>query len=241
MVLMMPPAAVPKSEACPEPNPSHPSNRKGSLPKVFLGLALLLLVGCAGASIIAEPDPSRPPAGGGEAVKTGLVEPSPDLVSEPSPNPVGNSRAPAQVLAQQADHLGDGRPVEPASLPSASSPSVENAGKESVPALPAPAGPDPVASDIPAEDVPSGDNPSGVPQSEPESAPAVKENPAEANSPPVPELFKAPADETKESSSQATFPLAPPFTLTSASGEQVSLETYRSESNVVLVFFRGFW
>ena len=185
--------------------------------KIIFGLTTLLLVACAGASIAPEGELNPPPSVVTEAAKPDLVDP-------------------AQAIPQQADNLGDGRPVKPASIPT-----VANAGEESVPALPAPAGPDPVASDIPAEDVPSGDSPSGVPQSEPESAPAVKENPAEANSPPVPEPPKAPAGETKESSPRPALPLAPAFTLTSASGEQVSLETYRSESNVVLVFFRGFW
>lgn len=34
---------------------------------------------------------------------------------------------------------------------------------------------------------------------------------------------------------------APLFTLPSASGDQVSLDSYAGKNNVVLVFYRGFW
>ena len=34
---------------------------------------------------------------------------------------------------------------------------------------------------------------------------------------------------------------APTFTLTSTDGSQVSLESQRDKSNVVLIFFRGTW
>ncbi len=230
MVLMKPSTTIPLDKACRGSNLSDPPRGKSFLLINFLGLALLLLVGCAGASIIAEPDPSRPPAGGGEAAKTGLVEPSSYPVSESSPNPVADSRAPAEALVQQSDKLGDGRPVGPASIPTVEN-AAETAGEESKPASPA----------LTVAERPIGDTAPEGSQLGPRSTVAAEETPAEASSLPVPEPLKASADETKESSSPATFPLAPAFTLTSASGEQVSLETYRSESNVVLVFFRGFW
>lgn len=36
-------------------------------------------------------------------------------------------------------------------------------------------------------------------------------------------------------------PVAPPFALPNAAGETVSLASYAGRSNVVLVFYRGFW
>ena len=235
---MEPSIAIPQNKACRGSNLSNPPRRKVSPLITILGLALLLSVGCAGASITAESEPSRPPAVGAEAANTGKVEPSPDSVSESSPNPVPDSRTPAEALVQQADNLDHGRPVRPASLPS-----VEN--EESEPASPAPAGPDPVTSDIPAGDVFSGDNPSGAPQSKAENPTAVKENPAEVSSQPAQQPLQAPAvgpeESSEDSSPPISLPPAPAFTLTSASGEPVSLETYRGESHVVLVFFRGFW
>ncbi len=239
---MKPSTTIPLDKACRESNLSDPPRGKSFLLINFLGLALLLLVGCAGASIIAEPDPSRPPAGGGEATKTGLVEPSPDPVSESSPNPVADSRAPAEALVQQSDKLGDGRPVGPASIPTVEN-AAENAGEKSEPASPAPAGPDTVASDIPAGDVSTDDNPSGTSQSEPESATpvAVQGTPTEVRSQPAQKPLEAPAASTEDTSPSISLPLAPAFTLISASGEPVSVETYRGKSNVVLVFFRGFW
>ena len=237
---MKPSTTIPLDKACRGSNLSDPPRGKSFLLIIFLGLALLLLVGCAGASIIAEPDPSRPPAGGGEAAKTGLVEPSSYPVSESSPNPVADSRAPAGALVQQSDKLGDGRPVGPASIPTVEN-AAETAGEKSVPASPAPAGPEPVASDVPSGDVSSGDNPSGAPQSEPDGATAVKENPAEVSSQPTQKPLEAPATGTEDTYPPISLPLAPAFTLTSASGETISVETYRGKSNVVLVFFRGFW
>ncbi len=230
---MKPSAAVPLYEACPESRTSHPSNRKGFLPKIFLGLALLLLVGCAGASIAPEEELSSPPAVDAEAAKPGLVEPS----QVPSPNTAAGSGAPAEALAQQAEALAQqannleaGRPVRPSNIPS-----VEKAGEKSEPASPAPT----VAHKV------AGDTSPGVPKSEPESATPVKENLAAVGSQPSPEPLQAPAagpeESSADSSPQITLPPAPAFTLTSASGEPVSLETYRGESNVVLVFFRGFW
>ena len=240
---MKPSTAAPNSEACPEPSPSHPSSRKGSLPKVFLGLALLLLVGCASASIVTEPEPSRPPAARADAANTGLVEPSPDAVSESSPDPVAASIAPTEAAVQRSDNQDDVRPVKPASVPS-----VEKAQEELEPISPSPAGPGPVATDIPTGDIPagdvsSGDNPSGAPQSERESTTpvALKENSAEVSSQPAQEPLQAPATGTEDSSPAISLPLAPAFTLTSASGETVSLEAYRGKSNVVLIFYRGFW
>lgn len=226
MVLMKPSAAVPLYEACPESRPSHPSSRKGFLSKIFLGLALLLLVGCAGASIAPEEELSSPPAVDAEAANPGLLELSQVL----SPNTAAGSGAPAEALAQQADNPGAGRPVRPSNIPS-----VEKAGEKSEPASPAPT----VAHKV------AGDTSSGVPKSEPESATAVKENLTAVGSQPSPEPLQAPAagpeESSADSSPQITLPPAPAFTLTSASGEPVSLETYRGESNVVLVFFRGFW
>ena len=35
--------------------------------------------------------------------------------------------------------------------------------------------------------------------------------------------------------------VAPKFTLPSAAGESVSLESFAGDKNVVLVFYRGFW
>ena len=35
--------------------------------------------------------------------------------------------------------------------------------------------------------------------------------------------------------------IAPMFTLPSASGDEVSLESFAGDKNVVLVFYRGFW
>ena len=35
--------------------------------------------------------------------------------------------------------------------------------------------------------------------------------------------------------------VAPMFTLPSASGDEVSLESFAGDKNVVLVFYRGFW
>ncbi len=231
MVLMKPSTTIPLDKACRESNLSDPPRGKSFLLINFLGLALLLLVGCAGASIIAEPDPSRPPAGGGEAAKTGLVEPSPDLVSEPSREPVADSRAPADALVHQADNLGDGRTVKPASLPSASSPSVENAGKESVPASPA----------LTVAERPIGDTAPEGSQLGQRSTVAAEETPAEVSSQPAQEPLEAPAASTEDSYPPISLPLAPAFTLTSASGKPVSLETYRGKSNVVLIFYRGFW
>lgn len=216
---------MPHYEECPEPSPSHRSSRKGSLPKVILGLALLLLSACAGASITAESDPSRPTAVGAEAASTGLVEPS----RAPSPQTAARSGAPAETIPQQ-----DSGSVRPAVIPTAGNAAestVVNAGEESVPASPAPA--------VAAR--PIGNTPREAPQLEPESATAIKHEPAEAAPQPLQEPLQVPAHRTEDPSPQASLPRAPAFTLTSASGEPVSLETYRGQSNVVLVFYRGFW
>ncbi len=227
---MKPSTPIPLDKECRGSNLSDPPRGKSFLLINFLGLALLLLVGCAGASIIAEPDPSRPPAGGGEAAKTGLVEPSPDPVSESSPNPVADSRASAEALVQRSDNLGDGRPVGPASIPTVEN-AAETAGEESKPASPA----------LTVAERPIGDTAPEGSQLPQRSTVAAEETPAEVRSQPAQEPLQVPVDSTEDSSPQASFPPAPAFTLTSASGEPVSLETYRNESNVVLVFFRGFW
>ncbi len=227
---MKPSTTIPLDKACRESNLSDPPRGKSFLLINFLGLALLLLVGCAGASIIAEPDPSRPPAGGGEAAKTDLVEPSPDLVSEPSREPVADSRAPAEALVQQSDKLGEGRPVRPASIPTVEN-AAETAGEESKPASPA----------LTVAERPIGDTAPEGSQLGQRSTVAAEETPAEVSSQPAQEPLEAPAASTEDTSPSISLPLAPAFTLISASGEPVSLETYRGKSNVVLVFFRGFW
>ena len=227
---MKPSTTIPLDKACRGSNISDPPRGKSFPLIIFLGLALLLLVGCAGASIIAEPDPSRPPAGGGEAAKTGLVETSPDLVSEPYREPVADSKAPAEALVQQSDKLGDGRPVGPASIPTVEN-AAETAGKESVPASPA----------LTVAERPIGDTAPEGSQLGQRSTVAAEKTPAEVSSQPAQKPLQAPAASTEDTSPSISLPLAPAFTLTSASGETISLETYRRESNVVLVFFRGFW
>ena len=116
---------------------------------------------------------------------------------------------PSKAIPQQAGILGEGQPVGPASIPS-----VENTEEVSKPASQATDGTVPEATQL-----------------EPESANAVKEDSAAAGPQPIPEPLQAPAagprDSLEDSSSQISLPPAPAFTLTSASGETVSLETYR--------------
>ena len=189
--------------------------------KFFLGLTGLLLVACASASIAPEEDRSLPPAGGAEAAKPGLVEPA----------AAAKAGEPSQAIPQQADNLGDARPVKPAAIPATSIPAIEIAGEESEPVAPAPAGTGRVASDIS----------SGVPQSDPADAVAAEEAASAVSSQPDSETLQAPAAGPKDASPKISLPKAPAFTLTSATGEPFSLETYRGESKVVLIFFRGFW
>ena len=47
------------------------------------------------------------------------------------------------------------------------------------------------------------------------------------------------ATPSSESEPQGDF--APMFTLPSASGDEVSLDSFAGDKNVVLVFYRGFW
>ena len=54
----------------------------------------------------------------------------------------------------------------------------------------------------------------------------------------TPEGASAPAD-TPEPEAQGK--IAPTFTLPSAAGESVSLDSFTGDKNVVLVFYRGFW
>ena len=76
MELMSKSSDIPLYEASPEPMPSHPSGSKSHLFKTLFGLIILLLVGCASASIIPEEDLSPPPALGAEAAKPDLVGPA---------------------------------------------------------------------------------------------------------------------------------------------------------------------
>ena len=46
---------------------------------------------------------------------------------------------------------------------------------------------------------------------------------------------------TPSSESEPQGDIAPMFTLPSASGDEVSLESFAGDKNVVLVFYRGFW
>ncbi len=196
-------SAYPHNKAWRESNLSNPLRRKSLLLKILFGLTTLLLVACAGASIAPEDGLSPAPAVAAEAAKPDLVDP-------------------AQAFPQQADNLGDGRPVNPVSIPS-----VENAGENSEADSTPPA----------VAEIPYGDISSEVPLSEPSSVVVAKETEFEVG----PQPLQAPAAVTVDSSPQTFFPVAPTFTLNSASGEPVSLETYRSQSNVVLVFYRGFW
>ena len=52
-----------------------------------------------------------------------------------------------------------------------------------------------------------------------------------------PTAIPTPTAETPD----AAGPQAPRFTLPSAGGEDVSLESYLGEKNLVLAFYRGFW
>ena len=51
-------------------------------------------------------------------------------------------------------------------------------------------------------------------------------------------VLSAPADTPKP---EPQGDVAPKFTLPSAAGESVSLESFAGDKNVVLVFYRGFW
>ena len=90
-----------------------------------------------------------------------------------------------------------------------------------------------------ATDISSGDIFYGVTQSEPTVS--VEEAASEVSLQPVLDPSQATAAGPVDSSPQISLLKAPVFTLTSASSEPFSLETYRGESKVVLVFFRGFW
>lgn len=46
---------------------------------------------------------------------------------------------------------------------------------------------------------------------------------------------------TPDAESPPMAQVAPPFALPNAAGETVSLASYAGRSNVVLVFYRGFW
>ena len=207
--------------------------------KIFLGLTLLLLVACAGASIAPEEELSAPPTAGASTAKPGLVEPA-------AATSLGES---AEAIPQQAEYSGDGGPVEPAVIPA-----IRKAEGEFESASPSSARRDQVASDASSGDSSSGDitsdTSSGVPQSEPIRAAAAEEPASEASSQPIADPLQAPAagpedsspeDSSEDASPRISLPQAPSFTLTSVSGEPVSLEAYRGESNVVLVFYRGFW
>ena len=68
-------------------------------------------------------------------------------------------------------------------------------------------------------------------------APAVTaQAPSEASS--TPDGDSVP-DDTPKTEPQGD--VAPKFTLPSAAGESVSLESFAGDKNVVLVFYRGFW
>ena len=67
---------------------------------------------------------------------------------------------------------------------------------------------------------------------------------------PATEAPAAAAESTSESTVATATPsgesepqgdIAPMFTLPSASGDEVSLESFAGDKNVVLVFYRGFW
>ena len=190
--------------------------RKNLLFSIFLSLLLLVLVGCTGAPATIKQDFSRPPA---ERVDT--TDPSIGEPGEPSPAPaVIRSEAAKEISQQTAE------PIEPTDIPFTPKPT-----EESESASPDPTGPTPVSSDVSLE----------ATQFEPESPVPAEETAADVASPPVPEPVQAPAADSEDPSPQTSLPTAPGFTLTSATGEPVSLETYRGESNVVLVFFRGFW
>ena len=196
-------------------NVSSPLSRKSFLLKIFLGLTLLLLVACASASIVPEGElVHRPATDAAAAAKPGLFEP-PEAISQQGPES-----------------------VIPAAIPSDSILSTENAGEELEPISSAPEGTGQVATDIS-----SGDIFYGVTQSEPTVT--VEEAASEVSLQPVLDPSQAtaagPVDSSEDASPQISLLKAPVFTLTSASSEPFSLETYRGESKVVLVFFRGFW
>lgn len=195
-------------------NVSSPLSRQSFLLKIFLGLTLLLLVACASASIVPEGELVPRPATDAAAAKPGLFEP-PEAISQQGPES-----------------------VIPAAIPSDSILSTENAGEELEPVSSAPEGTGQVATDIS-----SGDIFYGVTQSEP--AVTVEEAASEVSPQPVLDPSQAtaagPVDSSEDASPQISLLKAPVFTLTSASSEPFSLETYRGESKVVLVFFRGFW
>ena len=50
-----------------------------------------------------------------------------------------------------------------------------------------------------------------------------------------------PAQQPTAETPDVSGPQAPQFTLPSAGGEDVSLESYLGEKNLVLAFYRGFW
>jgi hypothetical protein len=60
---------------------------------------------------------------------------------------------------------------------------------------------------------------------------------AEPASTRIPEPTPEPTAETPAASG----PQAPQFSLPSAGGEDVSLESYLGQKNLVLAFYRGFW
>lgn len=76
------------------------------------------------------------------------------------------------------------------------------------------------------------------PSAEPteEALGVTAEPPSAASS--TPDSDSAP-DDTPEPEAQGK--IAPKFTLPSAAGESVSLESFAGDKNVVLVFYRGFW
>ena len=66
-----------------------------------------------------------------------------------------------------------------------------------------------------------------------EDAPTATHQPAAASSG---DSSSGPAQESEPQGD-----LAPKFTLPSASGDSVSLDSFAGDRNVVLVFYRGFW
>ena len=109
---------------------------------------------------------------------------------------------------------------------------------------------EPTVGDVPTE-APATQQPTSTPEPTPEPTADEPEQLPAATTEPTPEPAAAAPEPEAQPTPAPTAPsaavgysvgnLAPEFTLPSATGSDVSIESYRGEKNLVVVFYRAFW